>query len=272
MSVVYLYHYKLPVQLSQTDHGAPNLSRPMYNYHIKLYKNNHNRVDFVIRNNDKKPVKLLDCVVSVTIQHVESGQTYLQKTAAVTDEIKGRAQLYVSPTECVGWPLGGYTFTVSLRKPGYQDEYLFVDVNNHVQGEFELLDTLGHELIPAQEIKAEQFTPVILDWDTQLQVYRSGALPARNQVGQHSGFHTCVVYTRNWRGTFQVEASLQNLAPTDDSWFTVPLNGEANHVFTSESPSCQPFNFGLNARWIRFTYAPHIENHGEFVKVLYKIS
>ena len=272
MSVVYLYHYQLPVQLSQTDHGAPNLSRPMYNYHIKLYKNNHNRVDFVIRNNDKKPVRLLDCVVNVTIQHVESGQTYLQKQAQVTDEIKGRAQLYVSPTECGGWPVGGYTFTVSLRKPGFQDEYLFVDVNNHVQGEFELLETLGSELIPAQEIKSDQFTPVITDWDTQRQVYRSGALPARNQVGQHSGFHTCVVYTQGWRGTFSVQASLQNLAPTDDSWFPVPLFTAPYYTFTSETPAVQPFNFGLNARWIRFTYEPHVENLGQFVKVLYKIS
>lgn len=244
----------------------------MYNYHIKLYKNNHNRVDFVIRNNDKKPVRLLDCVVSVTIQHVESGQTYLQKQAVVTDEIKGRAQLYVSPTECGGWPVGGYKFTVQLRKPGFQDEYLFVDVNNQVQGEFELLETLGSELIPAQEITSDQFTPVIIDWDTQRQVYRSGALPARNQVGQHSGFHTCVVYTDSWRGTFSVEASLQNLAPTDDSWFPVPLLGLASYAFTTQTPSVMPFNFGLNARWIRFTYEPHVDNLGQFVKVLYKIS
>lgn len=272
MSVVYLYHYKLPVQLSQTDHGAPNLSRPMYNYHIKLYKNNHNRVDFVIRNNDKKPVRLLDCLVQITIQHVETAQTVLQKQAQVTDEIKGRAQLYVSPTECATWALGGYAFTVQLKKPGYQDEYLFVDVNNHVQGAFELLPSLGRELIPAQEIQAQQFTPQIVDWDTQLQVYRSGALEARNQVGQHSGFHTCVVYTKNWLGKFSVQASLQNLAPTDDSWFTVPLNGLPDHEFTALTPECMPFNFGLNARWIRFTYVSHVENLGEFVKVLYKIS
>jgi hypothetical protein len=272
MSVVYLYHYKLPVQLSQTDHGAPNLSRPMYNYHIKLYKNNHNRVDFVIRNNDKKPVKLLDCVIQVTIQHVESGQTYLQKMAEVTDEIRGRAQLYVSPTECAGWPLGGYQFTVQLRKPGYQDEFLFVDVNNHVQGEFELLETLGSELIPAQEIVATQFTPQIVDWDTQQQVYRTGALPARNPVGQHAGFYSLAIYTQSWRGRFRVEASLQNLAPTDDSWFTVPVQGAADVMIMPNSAPVIPINFGVNARWIRFTYEPHVDNLGQFVKVLYKIS
>jgi hypothetical protein len=272
MSVVYLYHYQLPVQLSQTDHGAPNLSRPMYNYQIKLYKNNHNRVDFVIRNNDKKPIKLLDCVITVTIQNVETGQTYLQKTAQVTDEIKGRAQLYVSPTECAAWPLGGYEFSVQLKKPGYQDEFLFVDVNNHIQGQFELLNSLGHELIPAQQIEASQFTPQMVDWDLRLNVYRSGALAARNPVGQHAGFYSIAVYTNNWRGKFSVEASLQNLAPTDDSWFLVPVLGQAEHVFTPESPQVMPFNFGLNARWIRFTYAPHVDNQGEFVKVLYKIS
>lgn len=272
MSVVYLYHYKLPVQLSMTDHGAPNLSRPMYNYQIKLYKNNHNRVDLVVRNNDKKPVKLLDCAVTVTIEHIESKQVYLQKQAQVTDEVKGRAQLYVSPTETAGWPLGGYAFTVQLRKPGYQDEYLFQDVNNQVQGEFELLPSLGSELIPAQQVLASEFTPQMTNWDTGETVYRTGALAARNQVGQHAGFYTCAVYTQNWRGVFHIQASLQNLAPTDDSWFTVPLNGLAEFTFHDSTPPIQQFNFHVNARWIKFGYMNSVNNLGEFQKVLYKIS
>ena len=272
MSLVFLYDYKLPVQLSQTDHRAPNLSRPMYNYQIKLYKNNHNRVDFVIRDNDKKPVKLLDCVITVTIAFVETGQTYLQKQAAVTNEIKGRAQLYVSPTETAGWPLGGYEFSVQIRKPGYQDEFLFVDVNNHIQGQFDLLPSVGNELVPAQQIMAKDFTPEIINWDTQQLIYRSGALASYNPVGQHAGFYSLAVYTLNWKGRFKVEASLQNLAPTDVSWFTVPLMGSEYYIFTPETPAVQSFNFGLNARWIRFKYESHVENVGEFVKVLYKIS
>jgi len=272
MSLVYLYHYVLPVQLSQTDHGAPNLSRPMYNYQTKLYKNNHNRVDFVIRNNDKKPVKLLDCVLQVTIQFVETGQTVLQKQAQVTNEIKGRAQLYVSPTECAGWPLGGYLFSVQMKKPGFQDEFLFVDVNNHVQGMFELLPALGDELVAAQEILAKEFTPQIINWDTQYQVYRSGALAARNTVGQHAGFYSVAVYNQNYTGKFSIQASLQNLSPTDVSWFTVPINGAAHLQITPESPAVVPINFGINARWIRFTYDTDLNNKGDFVKVLYKIS
>jgi len=273
MSVVYLYQYKLPVQLSQTDHGAPNLSRPMYNYQTKLYKNNHNRVDFVIRNNDKKPVRLLDCVVQVTIAHAESGQTVLQKTAPITDEIKGRAQLYVSPTECAGWALGGYHFSVQLKKPGYQDEFLFVDVNNHIQGQFELLPAVGDQLIPAQEIAATQFTPLVTNWDTKETIYRSGALAARNQVGQHGGFYSLALYTKNWKGRFWAQASLENLSPTDLSWFDIPLKPE--HPWVQVEPDHAPVqvvNFSLNARWIRFIYQAHVENNGEFEKVLYKIS
>lgn len=272
MSVVYLYHYKLPVQLSQTDHGAPNLSRPMYNYQLKLYKSNHNRVDFVIRDNDKKPVKLLDCVVNVTISHVETQITYLQKQAQVTDEIKGRAQLYVSPTECANWPLGGYVFTVQLKKPGFQDEFLFVDVNNHVQGNFDLLQGFSQELIPSQEILASAFTPQIIDWDTQRQIWVTGALSAQNKVGQHSGFLTVAVYTQNWRGKFSVQSSLQNLSPTDDSWFNLLINGQSEQMFTPPMPGVVAVNFVTNAKWLRFIYEPHADNLGDFVKVLYKIN
>jgi hypothetical protein len=159
-----------------------------------------------------------------------------------------------------------------MRKPGYQDEFLFVDVNNHVQGVFELLPALGDELVPSQQIEAQAFTPQIVDWDTSYQVYRSGALAARNTVGQHAGFYSVAVYTQNYTGKFSIQASLENLSPTDVSWFTVPINSAEHLQITPDSPPVVPINFGINARWIRFIYDTDLNNKGEFVKVLYKIS
>jgi hypothetical protein len=273
MSLVYLYSYSLPVQLSETNQGAPNYSRPMYNYNIKVYKNNHNTVDFVVRNNDNKPVRLIDSVINVVIQNVQTGQTVLEKAAFITDEIKGRAQLALRPDDTSSWQLGNYRFSVSLVRPSQGGQFLFVDVTNNVAGMFELLPSIGRELVPSTSILFEEFTPVMTDWYDRSTRYITGALQARTPTGAASSFYSIAVYTVGWSGTFQVQASLQNLSPTEESWFTVDLLPNQSLVrFDDESPNVVPFNLQLNAQWLRFLVQPSLDNQGKFVKVLYKIN
>ena len=273
MSVVYLYSYKLPVALSETNHRAPNWNRPMQQYSTLIYKNNNNLIDFVVRNNDRKPVKLVDCLLDVVIQNTSTLETVLEKRAQVTDEVKGRAQLSITSSETVNWPLGGYKFMVKITRPGKSQEMLYVDINNEVAGELTLLPGVGGDLVPAQTIQSTQFTSEIINWDTQESRNFSGALPAENQVGSNTGFFTVVIYTTQWRGWFKVQASLANLAPTDAQWFDVeirPLTREYASDGTHSQP--QAFNFVINARWIRFVWWDHVDNQGTFNKVVYKIS
>lgn len=273
MSLVYLYSYNLPVQLSETNHGAPNYSRPMYNYNIKVYKNNHNTIDFVVRNNDRKPVKLIDCVFNVVIQNVQTGQTVLEKTASITDEIKGQAQLRLLPDDTHNWQLGNYRFSASLVRPGAGGQFLYVDIANNVAGMFELLPSIGKELVPSVSVLFDEFTPFMRDRDVDSTAYQTGALRARTPTGAASSFYSIAVYAQQWSGMFQVQASLQNLAPNDDSWFTVDLlpNQPVIH-FDPGMPDIVPFNFQLNAQWLRFLAQPNLDNQGKFVKVLYKIN
>ncbi len=272
MSLVYLYQYKLPVQLSMTNHGAPNLSRPMYNYAVKIYKNTYNTIDFVVRNNDKKPVRLIDCKIMVLVQNVQTGQLVMEKQALVTDEIKGRAQLTITPSETENWLLGGYAYQVQLTLPGQRQEFLFQDVQNDTVGTFELLPAVGAELVPAQVITWDQFTPQIIDWDMQTTQWKSGALAAQSPVGNKTGFYSVALYMNKWKGTFRTEASLENLAPTDKSWFPVYLHDLTDLPIEPDQPAVQVFNFQLNAQWIRFLFTPHVENMGDVVKVMYKIT
>lgn len=273
MSLIYLYSYVLPVQLSETNHGAPNFSRPMYNYNIKLYKNNNNTIDFVVRNNDRKPVKLVDCRVDVIVQNSLNGEVVLEKAACVTDEIRGRAQLHISASETENWPLGSYFYNVKLTRPNQGQEFLYVDLADSATGGFEFLPAVGGILVPSSSISREQFTPVTFDWDTNTTYEVSGAFPAASSVGAHTGFFTIAIYTNNYRGQFRCQASLQNLAPTEKSWFDVELlPAQTKLEIYPHSTSPQAFNFTLDANWIRFLFLDHIDNLGDFVKVVYKIT
>ena len=273
MTLIYLYSYTLPVQLSETNHGAPNYNRPMYNYNIKLYKNNRNIIDFVVRNNDRKPVRLVDCVLEVVIQNALTGQVVLEKKACVTDEIKGRAQVIVTASETENWPLGGYLYNVKITKPNHSQEFLFVDIADSATGSFELLPAVGGVLVPSSTLLGSQFTPMSVDWDQMMTYQTSGAFPAYDLVGANTGSFTVAIYTTNFIGEFKCQASLQNLAPTDKSWFDVELLPAVTKIdINTDSSSPQAFNFVLNAQWIRFLYRADFNNLGSFDRVVYKIT
>ncbi len=148
-----------------------------------------------------------------------------------------------------------------------------MDLADSATGTFELLPAVGGILVPSTTIASEQFTPVTFDWDENTTYRLTGAQPAVNAVGTNTGFFTVAIYTTNFLGRFRCQASLQNLAPTEKSWFDVELFPGVTEIHINPSSSSpQAFNFTLDAQWIRFLYIADIDNLGNFDKVVYKIT
>lgn len=273
MSVVYLYSYVLPVALTDIRLGSPNWNRAMQQYPTLIYKNNHNLIHFVVRNNDRKPVKLVDCVLDVVIQNTSTLETVLEKRAQITDEVKGRATLSITSSETQNWNLGGYKFQVKITRPGQHQEFLYQDMYNQVAGELTLLPGVGGELQPSGMIRVDEFHTQIVDWDTQESRRFSGAIWAENQVGQNTGLFTVVIYSHMWQGRVQVQASLNNLSPEDQAWFPVEVKpGKTELIFDGSHSQPLAITFATNARWIRFVVWDDDRNQGSFEKIMYKIS
>lgn len=247
---------------------------PSVNYNIKVYKNNYNAIDFVVRNNDRKPVQLINSQLSVVIRNASTRTVVMEKAVVVTDEIKGRAQLVLAPDDTRNWPVGGYEYNIQVVHPNSPaPEFLYLDIANNATGTFQVLESVGGNLIPAQTFLASQFTPVTNDWDAMILTLISGAIPANNQVGNNAGLFSVVVYQQHWKGKFKVQGSLENLAPNEASWFDIPISfdGEVFYFNGSiSSPTC--FNFAMNLRWIRFVAIPDSVNLGTLDKIIYKIS
>jgi hypothetical protein len=258
MTLVYLYSYRLPVQLTMTDHGVSNHNMPLINYAVKVYKNNFNVIDFVIRNNDRKPVNLIDCTLSVLIQNASSTVLMLEKGVNLIDEVRGRAQLILTPDDVRNWSLGGYQYNVRIQRPdGQGGEFLYLDINNNTFGTFDLLESVGGSLIPAQTLLATQLTPITTDWDEMTTRLISGAISGTNAVGNNSGLFSVVLYQNHWAGTFSVQGSLSNLAPTERSWFDIEIaSGVTADGFDGGSDQPRCWNFTINVRWIRFVLTP----------------
>lgn len=278
MSKVYLYKYREYVQLTQDDRNVPNINLPMIQYDTKIYKGVSNTIDFIIRNNDRKPIRIVGYSMIAQIREVNnaSGATapteiLLEKPLVIVDEITGKAKLELEPNDIEDWATGFYRYTIRTVDVNGKNELLYTDINKETWQTFELLEGIAASITPALEVGAEKFTPQPINgaYDTR---FYTGAIPGDAQAQRASGTHTIVIYTANWLGKIWVEGSLSNNAPLPSEWFTIPLSSETDWLELTKNNNTGPklINFTMNLYWIRISYQPGPTNKGKFVKILYK--
>lgn len=266
-----LFKFKEYVQLWQTDRNVPNINGPMIQYNTKIYKGATNTIDFVVRNNDRKPVNLVGYQIDALVQRVEQPELLLEKKVQATDETSGKCRLTLLPGEIETWLGGFYRYTVRITDVTGKQEFLYTDANRSTFGQFELVEGLQVALEPAKQILKSQFTPT--PYSDYENTWNTGALPGDAQDNRTNGMHTIVAYTSGgFLGDFWIQGSLSTEPPQAGDWFDIPLTQETKYFrYTEEnSPKIQVFNFTGNYYWVRMFYKEHPQNKGSFDKVLYK--
>ena len=274
MPTVNLYRYKSYIQLLRTNHGVGNTNYPMIQYDIKLYKGVTSTLDFVIRNNDRKPIKLVDYQIMVDIQNTNlplgsQPSIILTKQATITDETSGKAQLLLLPSDVGDWTTGYYMYAVRIIDGQGRQEFLYTDINKNAQGQFELLEVISVSAIPAMSILGSEFTPTPLaEYHT---IYVTGSIQGDAQTLQANGTHTIAIYLTEFTGRFFVEGSLNIEPPSQNQWFPIVLDSTqgSNIKFTNQS-GVKQFTVIGNYYWLRFKYTKDSVNTGTFDKLLYK--
>lgn len=257
------------VQLCQADRNAPNINLPMIQYNIKIYKGVTNTIDFIVRNNDRKPINLVGYQISALIQLVDNDELLLEKAVQATNDTAGKCRLTLTEGEINEWLAGFYRYAIKLTDVTGKTEYLYTDINRSAFSTFELIEGMSASLVPAVELTAEQFTPYPTgEYDN---TWSTGALAGDAQDNQANGMHTVVVYTDKFLGKFWIQGSLGVNAPQQDDWFDIQLtNTTPFYTYIVDSPNIQVFNFTGNYYWIRVFYQESPQNKGKFIKILYK--
>ena len=296
MSTVFLFAFREYVQLVQTN-GNPNyINWPMITYDTKVYKGVTNTIDFVVRNNERRPVNLTGLDLSCTIQNQATGEILLTKQVNTLVALQGKAQLVLDPGDIEEWPANYYDYVVETTNDNGIQGLLYTDINKDVTGTFQLFDGVLRTQVPATEVLQEQFTQTPLGNNNDL-MYLTGAFPGDAQSQKSNGMHTVAVYQSKWNGKFFIQASLSNQAPLPTEWFYIPLTTGPDPMYTFDNsnnagPGPTLFNFSGNYYWVRFGYIPiwsplvgsagelnpappqayytAVVNDGLFHKVLYK--
>lgn len=278
MSTVYLYKYREYVQLTQDNRNVPNINLPMIIYDTKVYKGVTNYIDFVIRNNDRKPISMVGFDLMVQVREVDNisnakqaTPVLLEKPVQRVDETTGKFRLVLDPNDIEDWDTGYYRYTVRTRDRNGIEELLFTDINKDTLGGFQLIEGISNSLVPAVEIPFKDFTPSPYTWQYQTQ-YVTGAMAGDAQSQRANGTHTIVAYTNKWTGKLWVEGCLSNNPPLPTEWFPIPLSANTAYFEYTDDQfvGTKLFNFTMNLYWLRVVIRPALTNKGKFDKILYK--
>lgn len=280
MPTVYLFKFPEYIPLVKWDDLAPNINWPMIQYDTKIYKGVTNTIDFLVKNNDRRTVKLVDYKLRAQIQQVNTPsnsqgflpELLLIKDCAIIDDSAGKAKLVLTAEEIQHWNPGYYRYVIELINGAGQNEYLYTDVNKTSFGSFELKEGVISSLAPPQIFESADFTPNPINLYDDID-YLTGYVAGDAQAGRANGTHTFAVYQDKFQGRFWIQGSLSDESPLPTEWFNIPLGATTPYYqFTTENNTDSPalFNFTMNLYWVRFIYQPSIGNKGKFLKVLYK--
>lgn len=277
MATVYLYKYREYVHLVQADKDVPNINLPMITYDNKIYKGVTNTIDFVIRNNDRKPISMVGYRLVAQIREVNNPtksttppEMLLEKDLIMVDETAGKAKLMLDPEDIQDWGTGYYRYSIRTVNTDGRNELLYTDINKETWGNFELIEGISSSLTPPIIVEASKFTPTPAgNYDVK---YCTGAMPGDAQAQRASGTHTIAAYTTKWSGKIWVEGSLTNEPPLPSEWFVIPIGAGADYleVKADDPIGVKLINFTMNLYWLRIIYQPAPMNKGLFDKVLYK--
>ena len=290
MPTVFLYSFKEYVELLQFENNPQLVNWPMTIYDTKLYKGVTNTIDFVIRNNERRPINLVGLSLEAYISTRTTNEIVLQKQVNITVPLQGKAQLTLDPGDVEDLPVGYYNYSIKNVNVNGVGSLYYTDINQSSIGNFELFDGVLRTRIPAIEIQNFQFTKTPIGNNDDI-AFLTGAFPGDAQTERANGMHTVAVYQSKFLGKFFIQASLTNDSPMPSEWFFIPLQPGPDPMYTfdytnNSGPGPTLFNFDLNAYWVRFGYIPVwtgidspvtvnevaqlIVNDGVFDRVLYK--
>lgn len=275
LNKIKLYESSVRIDVTQIGNRIRNNNLPLNENDFKIHKGVTNQIEFSVRNNDRKPINLLEKTLYVTILNPNNGEQMLQKMLFPQDEKKGLAKLIISPEDIVNWDNGFYRFSVIVENNDNTQNILFLDQNQLSSGTIELVNNALPPILQSIELDPQEFTPNGSQFPvnhTTRTYFISSAIKGSSKLNLNNGLHTFTVKGENFKGDFLVEGSLEeepstNTVQPNSDWFTIKVIAHDSKIKFDKFTGIEAYNFFSNVNWIRFTYIPHLENQGKLTKI-----
>lgn len=270
---IQLYVYPWKVQLTLGDHGVENYNMPFGEADFRAYKGSTTNIDFEIKNVDRKPVNTIGKNAVVTIIDHENRHEILTKNLIVVDDVKGKLQLQLTPSDVNSLDNGWYDYVVLLENEDGTQNVLYTDQTMTARGYFELIG----DILPPPVQSVDAGDPMtewlaVTDTETQITTYYSSPLEGDATFGDEWGLHTVAIYLTDYSGTFKIQGSLEQSPPdTDGQWFDISITPNTFEVIFDNESGIEAYNFEAGITWVRFSRIDATFNTGTIDKVLFKL-
>lgn len=257
MSTKNIYFIRKVVWVTLGDKGVSNVNIGWGDADFVVYKGAYANLEFVVRDVDRKPVKLMGKDVCATIIRNGTEELVLEKELVVTDAHAGRAKLTLNPNEIIKWEPDFYRYSLKFINIDTEEyTYLYNDYNQEVVGYIEIRD--GAEARPPKPQEANSFRPVFLDIDDATEWF-SGAFRGPAQYGQTENLTTVAIYMEDFTGYIRAEASLDLTADqAETNWFTIDFIPGSSKVEFEGKTGIEAYNIEGSYNWLRFAWAPEV--------------
>lgn len=275
---VFIYDTNKIIALTiREDGGTNNWNLPMNNNDFNIFKDVQNRVEFVVRNTDRKPVNMLGRTAVINLYDQRTQKMLWSTQLKPIDELKGKMVMIMPPETMADWYLDAYSFNVVVTNTDGSRHMLFVDVNATQRGFFNVMQGPVMDPPPSQEVTWDDFQKVEIQNSNNYQYRYSSALPASMQVHNTSGVQTAAIYLKNFTGWFKIQGSISEGSPIEEDWFDIETDGRIEHHYDHVSGIFN-FTFTANLMWVRlwlynkYDQLDSIELGcpGEITKMLYR--
>lgn len=222
-----------------------------------IYKGVDSTLGFDIKNQDRKPVNLLDKTIVVNIMQVRTGELIVQRRATLVEPESGFCEFTVFSSDTVDLDPGLYQLSATVYDSDGMAKSLYTDHNRRATMEIELCDGAYPKYVPSVECV---FTKVGDAWVSQ---------PIPGNLQKNGGnFNTIQIKVSGFTGTLEAHVSLEY--GSDGMFYPVKFIDDSKLLQFDNTTAIQGWNFVSNARWVKFIYTPSLTNTGTVDKVLYR--
>lgn len=244
--------------------GAPNMNSPFGRKDFMVHKGATIEIEFSIKDNDRKNVKLRDRSFIFNAINPENDNYVIRKPLIVKSYDKSILSLILNPSESIKFPVGHLRYSISALD---EDERLmYMNGFYQAHGWFEVQQLALPGIGVSIELNDKQLFPVNGP-NNSYTGYQTGPIPGAIMRGSANSLQTLAIYADRYTGDLYLEGTLEDTPSQYTAWFPIQLGCKEYWNFINYT-GIEPFNIDANIKYFRITHIPKISNVGNITKIL----
>lgn len=255
-SKVELFYEERFLNITVTEDGFTTWNLPMNENRFKLFKNSVTEIQFIVRNNDRKPISLIGKELFITINDEYNTKTLLHKRLQLVDAKQGQVKLVTTPEEVKCFPLSQLTFSVSIMENG-GFRLLHLDQSETARGFLDVQD--GPWIGPRPTQFCTNFSPTLIATNPPTYRFYSTPFAGTAQFSNVEGLQSLSINMQNYTGKISVYGSLEPNTPntSDYDWFQISIS-PTDYDYVSQYTGVKYYSFKSVTMWIMVMFDPDV--------------